>query len=180
MIKPAAKQIEVFKNATAKVNLLSGPITSGKTYVCNFLFPLDMLGVRFAPPDGDFLIIGQTQGIANKNIVEPILKMYGDIASVRQVRGISYLYIGNRRARIGGADNKRSYAKLLGGTLAGVYGDEITELPEDAVNQAISRVCEGGRTYWTTNPSSTYCWQYKRFIEGIKDPKKIKNFFFRY
>ena len=177
MITASERQLDVFRNATAKLNILSGPITSGKTYECNFLFPLDMLGIRHTPPPGDFLILGQTQGIAYKNIVEPILEMYGDRAYTKRIAGMLYLYVGNRRARVGGADNKSAYRKLLGGVLAGGYGDEFTELPEDAINQLIGRVADGGRTYLTTNPGSTYCYQHKRFIEKA-DGVKIKYFKF--
>jgi len=150
-------------------------MTSGKTFVANLIFPLHILGKHGTPPpDKDFIILGKTQGTVRQNIVNPMLETMGALAELKREDGLTYIYFANgRRAWCTGADNEKAYTKILGKQFAGAYIDEVVELDKQAVSQTSGRVVEGGRVYFTTNPSSPYHWFFEAYVEKSETDSQI-------
>jgi len=161
------KQKQVYHRAHRKINILSGSMTSGKTYITNQIWIDRQLGALGPIPDGDSIIVGRTLGTVRQNVINPILKMAGALARIRREDGLSYLHIGERRAWYVGADKESEYTKILGKTFADGYADELTEIPESAASQAIGRT--RGRFFGTTNPGSPYHWLNREYISQSRD-----------
>lgn len=160
------KQKYTAENAIRRFNILSGTMTSGKTYLTNFLYPMYLMGKYGNRPRGNHIILGRTQGVVRQNIINPILETFGSLAKIYRQEGLSYLDIGGEKVWFTGAPNERSYANLLGKAYASMYIDEATELPENAMRQVLGRLVGGGRAYLTTNPSSPYHWIYEEYIKS--------------
>ncbi len=93
------KQRRVYRRAVAKINILSGAMTSGKTYITDIIWADRQLGKHGAPPVKDSVILGRTKGTIRQNVINPLLEYVGALGSIRNEDGLSYLHIGNRRAR---------------------------------------------------------------------------------
>jgi len=174
-VKFSEKQRLAYRTSTKRYNVLSGAMSSGKTHLCNIIFPSFILGTYGTPPpDKDFIIVGKTQGTVRQNIINPMLEIFGALVELKREDGLTYLCFANgRRAWCTGADNEKAYTKILGKVFAGAYIDEVVELDKKAVNQVMGRVMDGGRVYFTTNPSSPYHWFYKDMVEKAESDEQI-------
>lgn len=139
--------------ATRRINIWEGSVRSGKT-VASILAWLRY--VRTGPP-GDLLMVGKTERTLKRNVINPVLSMIGNRASLRE--GAGELMICGRLVYLVGANDARSEEKIRGMTLAGAYVDELTLMPEPMWRMLGTRLSvPGARIFATTNPDSKNHW----------------------
>ena len=70
------KQQEYLNCATHRWNIKSGATRSGKTYLDYFVIPKRLRAA--SGKDGLVIILGNTKGTLQRNIIEPLQKMWGE------------------------------------------------------------------------------------------------------
>lgn len=159
------KQERSIAHATARINLWTGSIRSGKT-VSSLLCWL--IYVANAPRGGDLVVTGKTFDTVARNVFNPLMDpaVTGPAASlIKYTRGASTATILGRQIEVITANDARAEARLRGMTCAGAYGDELSLLPEAFFDQLLGRMSvPGARFYGTSNPDNPNHWLRKRFL----------------
>ena len=70
------KQREFLDNANHRWNIKQGATRSGKTYLDYFVIPKRIRQV--AGKDGLVVILGNTKGTLQRNVIEPLQNIYGE------------------------------------------------------------------------------------------------------
>lgn len=152
-------------HSTARINLWTGSIRSGKT-VASLTRWLDY--VRTAPRGGALLITGKTFDTVSRNVFGPLQDpaVTGPAAAlVKYTRGASQATILGRTVEVITANDNRAENRLRGMTCAGAYGDEVTLLPEGFFDQLLGRMSvPGAKFFGTSNPDNPTHWLRKRFL----------------
>ena len=166
------KQADIWAHATARTNIATGSVRSGKTVAMNQTWL--KYATREAPP-GDLLMVGRTLAALERNVINPLINQCSPRVMLRRgMSGAHELWISGRRVYIVGANDERSVGKIQGMTIAGWYGDEISLWPESFYNMMLSRLSvEGGRGFGTTNPDAPGHWLKRNHIDkrGTRDMK---------
>lgn len=166
MFDLSAKQLESYRDSTARINLWVGSVRSGKSYSANFAFLKFVMEAE--PQNLDMIILGRSQQAIKRNIIGPLLNLLG--ARAEYYIGKQELHIGHRTIHVVGANDERASTKIQGSTFLGALVDEVTILPESVWNMLLSRLSPpGARLFGTTNPDSPYHWLKTGFIDRAKD-----------
>lgn len=156
------KQMKAIKNSNKTWNLWSGSVRSGKTYGSYFWW---LLYVCRRAPVGDLLMVGKTQRTLLRNVIAPMIRLFGDDVMTYN-QGSETGTIGGRIFYTVGANDERSQDKIRGATFAGVYGDEVTLWPESFFRMLQSRLSvTGAKAIITTNPDSPYHYIKRSLID---------------
>jgi len=151
--------------------ILDGSINSGKSHVTNEMFFL-MVERQSKVSDLPFLIMGKTERTAERNVVEPLQRLFGEM--IHYKRGI--LYINGHKCEIYGANDIKAESKIRGGKYAGALLDEITLYPQSLLDRAIGNIiAKDGQALCTCNPDSPYHFVKTEFIDSEKKSKYIYN-----
>lgn len=170
--KLSDKQIEAFKGSTGRINILEGPVRSGKSFD-TLLIWLEFC--RNGPP-GPLIICGRTDKTIKRNIIIPLQNMVGKAVQYSSGKGEVRMY--NRLMYVVGANDDRAEAKIRGSEFAGALLDELTLLPENFFKMLLSRLSvERAQLFATTNADSPYHWVKTDFIDR-KDELDLKVFSF--
>jgi PBSX family phage terminase large subunit len=151
MLEFSNKQIDYYENSTAKINISSGSVRSGKTFITNFRW----LKYCKEGPAGKLLLSGRTKDSAKENVLDGTFGIFDIIgeSNYRFRESTGDLILFDREIKVVGADNIESEKRIRGQTYAGWYGDEITIHHPSFVKQAIARCStKGAQIFWTTNP----------------------------
>ncbi len=154
--------------------ICDGAVRSGKSWGADHAF------VDFAMhgPPGNLLLAGKTQDTVRRNIIDPMIDIFGG-AVCRHNRGTREFYIDGRRVYVVGANDERSQERIRGVTLVGAYVDEASTVPESFWTMLRSRLSsEGARMIATTNPDSPQHWLKRRWLDKA-DELDIARFSFR-
>lgn len=145
------KQYEFLMYQGKRINLLSGSVRSGKTYVSLLKFGLWVLGM---PNGTEFIMVGKTIGSLKRNCFNYMLHLFGeDNFKYNMTSKTAYLF--GKLVYLEGANDERSEQKIRGMTLAGAYCDEVTLFPESFFTMLLSRLSiEGAKLWATCNPDS--------------------------
>ena len=144
------KQVLIDSNRRKnRITLLYGSVRSGKTFVSLLWFAAFVLT---RPKEDEFLMIGKTMTTLKRNSLNLLQKLVGE--------GNFTYSASNKEGRLfghtvwlEGADNEAAESKIKGMTLAGVYMDEVTEIPKAVTLQCFARISlPGARFIGTTNP----------------------------
>jgi PBSX family phage terminase large subunit len=131
-----------------KLTILEGAVRSGKTYLNNYLFGLEV-GLRYGKGQ-HFIVTGHTLGSLKRNIVEPLGEMLGK--DLKPDNSGTFELFGNK-VHCFGADKADSYKAMTGMTAHGWYGNEVTLQHENTIAEAFSRISgESALVFWDTNP----------------------------
>lgn len=178
------KQIKVlysYLNDDWKYLILSGAIRSGKTYIDNYIFLLELKRVaNLAKADGErnpkYILAGYSSSTIQNNVISELYSMFGiqpqfDKHGHFRLFGVEVIpaYTGNTRG----------VSAVRGMTSYGAYINEGS-LADQGVFQEIIQRCSkpGSRVICDTNPDSPEHWLKTDYIDN-KDPKaKIKSFHF--
>ena len=134
---------------SARITLLYGSVRSGKTFVALLWFA-DFVLTR--PKTDEFLMIGKTMTTLKRNSLNLLQSLVGEknftyTASAKEGK------LFGRTVWLEGADNEAAESKIRGMTLAGIYMDEATEIPQTVTMQCFARISlPGARFIGTTNP----------------------------
>lgn len=148
------KSRQVLALSTATIEAYDGAVRSSKTITSIYDFAR---GLRSSSV-GEFAVVGRTERTAYRNIVEPMLQMFGK-RHVTYNRGLGTLTIFGRKGYLIGANNEAARTKIQGLTLLFLYVDEAATIPESFFNMAFSRLSfEDSKMWLTANPEGRNHW----------------------
>jgi len=168
MLNP--KQIDFMLNDDQRINLLTGSVRSGKTYVSLLKWAIF---VGQMPEGSEFLMTGKTLTSLKRNC----LGLLQDLVGANNFR----FSISQKTAKLfgktiwlEGANDERAESKIRGMTLAGAYIDELTQIPEDFYKMLLSRLSvKNAKLYATTNPDTPNHWVKQDIIDNEEIDKKV-------
>jgi PBSX family phage terminase large subunit len=158
------KQLEVLDAELPRITILEGSVRSGKTiasiirWICYVAYETDA--------NAKLLMIGVTADTLYRNVISDLLDIVGP-EDASYADGVLTLF--GRTVYCVGARDVGAEKRIRGMTVSGCYIDEVTQIPEVVVKQAITRCSKGkGRLIWTTNPDSPYHWCFKDYVGNDK------------
>lgn len=173
MLNP--KQLDFILNDDSRVNLLSGAVRSGKTYISLLKWAIFVASM---PKDSEFIMVGKTITALKRNCLGLLTELVGSdnfTYSTSQKSGKLY----GRQIWLEGANDERAESKIRGMTLAGAYVDELTQIPFEFYTMLLSRLSvKNAKLYATTNPDAPTHWVKLEIIDNDKIDKKVWNFQF--
>lgn len=165
MLRLTNKQKEYWKYANHRWNIKEGATRSGKTYLDYFLIPKRLRALK---GDGLVLLLGNTRGTLNRNILEPMRSIWGDDC-VGSISSDGTLWLFGKKCYALGADKSSQVARLQGAGIEYCYGDEITTWNQDVFSMLKSRLDKPNSIFdGTCNPDSPNHWLLK-FLESDAD-----------
>lgn len=159
-------QVEYIRKASHRWNIKTGATGSGKTYLDYTI----MIPYRITACTGEGLIvlIGNTRGTLDRNILEPLRRAYGDTL-VGMIRSDNTAMLFGKKVYCLGADKINQVAKIQGATIEYAYGDEVTTWTRDVFEMLKSRLrCPNSCFDGTCNPADPDHWM-KKFIDSDAD-----------
>lgn len=159
------KQLEYLMNAHHRWNIKTGATGSGKSFVdFTTLIPKRMQLLR---GEGLSVLMGNTQGTLERNILEPMRQWWPGMVS--EIHSDNTVDIFGKRCYALGADSKKHVARIQGATFEYVYGDEITTWSQDVFEMLKSRLrCAHSKFDGTCNPDHPHHW-FKKFLDSDAD-----------
>ena len=160
------KQREFLDNANHRWNIKQGATRSGKTYLDYFVIPKRIR--RVADKPGLVVILGNTKGTLQRNVIEPLQDMYGaDLVS--SIRSDNTAMLFGQRCYCLGADKANQVDRIRGSSIKYCYGDEIATWNPDVFTMLKSRLDKPYSKFdGTVNPESPTHWL-KKFLESDAD-----------
>lgn len=153
------KQKEFWSNANSRWNIKSGATRSGKTYMDYYVIPKRIRAV--VGKEGLTIILGNTKGTLQRNIIEPLQKLWGT-ALVSDIRSDNTAMLFGEKCYCLGADKINQVDRIRGSSIKYCYGDEVVTWHEEVFNMLKSRLDkEYSRFDGTCNPDSPNHWFYK-------------------
>jgi PBSX family phage terminase large subunit len=160
------KQIQSMRDARRRVNIWHGSIRSGKTIASLMRW---LMFVAVAPRGGALVVIGRTRDSVARNVFGPLTDpdLFGEIADhVHYTSGAPTASVLGRTVYVIGASDVKAEKVIRGLTVAGVYVDEITVIPEGFFVQLLGRMSvPGAQLFGTTNPDNPAHWLKRRFLD---------------
>lgn len=164
------KQVDFMLNNDRRINLLTGSVRSGKTYVSLLKWAVFVASM---PEDCEFLMTGKTLTSLKRNCLGLLQTLVGRrnfTFSISQKVGKLF----GRVVWLEGANDDRAESKIRGMTLAGSYVDELTQVPEDFYRMLLSRLSvKGAKLYATTNPDAPNHWVKLDIIDNNEIDKMV-------
>ncbi|MFF1790760.1 PBSX family phage terminase large subunit [Kitasatospora sp. NPDC058243] len=164
------KQLRSIAQATARINIWSGAIRSGKTIASLLAF---LIAISTAPTTGLIVVVGRSLQTIERNVLDPLqtIELFGPLArQVHHTRGATTATILGRTIHLIGAADARAEGRLRGLTASLAYVDEATLIPEGFWNQLLGRLSvPGARLFGTTNPDGPGHWLKKRFLDRANE-----------
>lgn len=160
------KQQQFLAGCDHRWNIKTGATGSGKSWLdYAVLIPQRLIAMR---GEGAAVILGNTQGTANRNILEPMRDIWGD-KLVGTIGSDNAATLFGRKVYVMGADNKKHVARIQGMTIEYAYGDEITTWAEGVFQMLKSRLrCPHSHFDGTCNPDAPQHW-FKKFLDSDAD-----------
>lgn len=173
MLNP--KQLDFILNDDKRINLLTGAVRSGKTYISLLKWAIF---VSTMPQDSEFIMVGKTITSLKRNCLGLLTELVGSnnfSYSTSQKSGSLY----GRKIWLEGANDERAESKIRGMTLAGGYVDELTQIPFEFYTMLLSRLSiKNAKLYATTNPDAPSHWVKTEIIDNENIDRQIWNFQF--
>ena len=162
-MKLTPKQKEYIVNANRRWNFKTGATGAGKSFIDSvYVIPQRILERK--GQSGLNVIMGVTKETIERNILEPMRTIYGDVVGTINSRNTANLFGENVYCL--GAEKINQVNKIQGATFKYLYGDEVAKWHEDVFNFAKSRLrspvsCFDG----TLNPENPGHYLYKFLYE---------------
>lgn len=167
------KQLDFMLYNDKRINLLTGSVRSGKTYVSLLKWAIF---VGTMPETSEFLMTGKTLTSLKRNCLGLLQDLVGSDNFTYSISQKSAKLFG-RTIWLEGANDDRAESKIRGMTLAGAYVDELTQIPEDFYKMLLSRLSvKGAKLYATTNPDAPSHWVKVDIIDNEEIEKMVWNF----
>ncbi|MBQ3037701.1 MAG: PBSX family phage terminase large subunit [Clostridia bacterium] len=164
-MKFSEKQLEYWKYANHRWNVKQGATRSGKTFLDYYLIPKRICNCT---GNGLIVLLGNTRGTLNRNILEPMRNIWGKelVGSISTDNTVSMF---GRKVHTLGADKVTQVQKLQGAGIEYCYGDEITTWNEEVFSMLKSRLDKPNSLFdGTCNPDSPNHW-FKKFLDSDAD-----------
>lgn len=160
------KQREFLDNANHRWNIKEGATRSGKTYLDFFVIPKRIRRVSGLP--GLIVILGNTKGTLQRNIIEPLQNMYGS-ALVGDIKSDNTAMLFGEKCYCLGADKVNQVNRIRGSSIKYCYGDEVATWHEDVFTILKSRLDKPYSKFdGTLNPENPNHW-IKKFLDSDAD-----------
>lgn len=160
------KQQEFLDNANRRWNIKTGATRSGKTYLDYFVIPKRIRGV--ADKEGLVVILGNTKGTLQRNVIEPLQKIWGT-ELVTDIKSDNTAFLFGEKCYCLGSDNTRRVNQIRGASFKYCYGDEVATWSQDVFNMVKSRLDKSYSKFdGTCNPESPSHW-FKQFLDSNAD-----------
>lgn len=162
----STKQRVFLNGCNHRWNVKTGATGSGKSWLdYAVVIPQRLLALK---GEGAAVILGNTQGTANRNILEPMREIWGtDLVGAIGSDNSAKLF--GRKVYVMGADNRKHVARIQGMTIEYAYGDEVTTWAEDVFQMLKSRLrCAHSHFDGTCNPDAPQHW-FKKFLDSGAD-----------
>lgn len=173
MLNP--KQFDFMTSEDKRVNLLTGSVRSGKTYISLLKWAIF---VGTMPENAEFLMTGKTLTSLKRNCLGLLQDLVGNDNFKFSISQKSAVLFG-RTVWLEGANDDRAESKIRGMTLAGAYVDELTQIPEDFYRMLLSRLSfKNAKMYATTNPDTPTHWVKVDIIDNENIEKSVWHFTF--
>lgn len=160
-------QLRSIVESTARINLWTGAIRSGKT-ISSLIRWLTYIA-REAPKSGELFMVGQTLQTLERNLLGPLQDpaVFGELARhVHHTPGASVALILGRRVALVGATDVKAFKRIRGATGAGAYVDELSLLPANFLTELLGRLSlPGAKLFGTTNPDGPAHWLKTEYID---------------
>ena len=162
----SSKQQEYLNNCNHRWNIKIGATGSGKSWLdYAYVIPKRMLALK---NQGACVILGNTQGTAKRNILEPMRELHGSTL-VTEVNSQNWCRIYGHKVYVLGADNKKHIDRIRGMSIEYAYGDEMTTWNEGVFQMLKSRLrCEHSFFDGTGNPEAPTNYL-KHFLDSGAD-----------
>ena len=165
MLRLTDKQKEFWCGANRRWNIKEGATRSGKTYLDYFLIPRR---IRQCTGSGLIVLLGNTKGTLERNILEPMRSIWGE-ELVGGIGSDNTVMLFGRRCHALGADKVTQVTKLQGAGIEYCYGDEITTWNEEVFAMLKSRLDKPNSVFdGTCNPDGPNHWLLK-FLQSDAD-----------
>jgi len=155
--------------------ICDGSVRAGKTVVMSTSF---IVWAMESFNNKRFGLCGQTIQSFEHNVLDTLWEiMQCRGFNLKRVKNVIYVKKGNvvNKFEIFGGKDEGSQRLIQGRTLAGIFFDEITLMPESFVNQALARCSISGSKYWfNCNPSDPNHFFNKDFIGKRKEKKLLR------
>jgi PBSX family phage terminase large subunit len=165
VISPA--QVRSIVESTARINLWTGAIRSGKTI--SSLLRWLLFIANEAPTSGELFMVGQTLQTLERNLLTPLQdpSIFGELSDyVHYTPGASVCTILGRRVALVGATDVKAFRRIRGATGAGAYVDELSLLPSNFLTELLGRLSlAGAKLFGTTNPDGPSHWLKVEYID---------------
>lgn len=161
MMRLSDKQKEFWNNCNCRWNVKTGATRSGKTYLDYYIIPKR---IRACRGDGLIVLLGNTQGTIERNVLEPMRSIWGSLVGTISSNNKAKLF--GRDVYVLGADKKNQVARIQGAGIEYCYGDEITTWSQDVFQMLKSRLDKPNSCFdGTCNPDSPNHW-FKEFLDS--------------
>ena len=161
-----SKQNQYFREANHRWNVKAGATRSGKTYMDYYLIPKRIRAV--AGRDGLTVILGNTKGTLQRNIIEPLQSIWGG-SLVSAIRSDNTAELFGEKCYCLGADKVSQVDRLRGSSIKYCYGDEVVTWNESVFDMLKSRLDKPYSKFdGTCNPESKNHW-FKQFLDSDAD-----------
>ena len=163
----SVKQREYRRDAVRTWNIKIGATRSGKTYGDYFLLPKRLLDVR--GKNGLNVILGNTKGTIQRNIIEPMQNIWG-ADMVSSIRSDNTASMFGERVHCLGADNIKHVDRLRGQSIKYCYGDEVVTWAQEVFAMLQSRLDQEYSMFdGACNPEGPQHWFKKKLDEAGPD-----------
>lgn len=161
------KQREFVKYGTHRWNFKGGATRSGKTYL-DFRWIIPIRIRERIGKDGLVVILGVTKSTIERNVLEPMRNLYGDML-VGTISSDNTAWIFGEKCYCLGAEKVSQVSKIRGASIKYCYGDEVADWSEEVFALLKSRLdkeysCFDG----TFNPQYPDHWL-KKFLDSNAD-----------
>jgi Terminase-like family. len=121
------------------------------------------------------MMVGKTRETLQFNCCALLDELTGGQFKCSPKANTGWLY--GHEVRLIGASDEKATAKIKGSTLAGVYVDELTEIPESFYQMCLSRLSRPRAVFLaTTNPDSPRSYVYTDIIQNDEIDRKVWTF----
>lgn len=160
------KQLELIQlwrsGKLKRINILTGSVRSGKTWVSLVLFAL---WVWSMPADRSYLMVAKTLTSLRRNCLDLLQTLVGNNNFTYSLPAKEARLFG-RLVYLEGANDARAESKIRGMTLQGAYVDELTLITEDFFAMLLSRLSDAGaKLFATTNPDAPNHWVKVNYLD---------------
>lgn len=159
--------LKTFKNGRLKrINILSGSVRSGKTWISLVLWAFWILTM---PRDRAYLMAAKTITSLKRNCLDLLVALVGE-ANFSYSLSLKQGCLFGRTIFLEGASDARSEGKIRGLTLSGAYLDELTLFSEDFFVMLLSRLSEpNAKLFATTNPDNPRHFIKQKYLDRANE-----------
>lgn len=161
------KQIEFVQEGNRRWNFKGGATRSGKTYL-DFKWIIPIRIRERIGKDGLSVILGVTKSTIERNVLEPMRKLYGD-ELVGTISSDNTAWIFGEKCYCLGAEKVSQVSKIRGASIKYCYGDEVADWSEEVFALLKSRLDKDYSCFdGTYNPQQPGHWL-KKFLDSNAD-----------